>query len=332
MRSFIEYLYAATELHCARMRPVYIPLGLATVISGAILWYLLFLPPTGFPTEKVITIEESMTLRDVAELLTTERIISDELPFIAFMRLTGRENSVQAGPYAFKEPYGLITIADRLARGVSGIPLVRVRIEEGATSREIGDLLAKKMKNLDHVAFDKKARALEGYLFPDTYLLLPDEEPDEILERFYNNFQGKTASLEEELIALDRPLREVLTMASLLEREARHLEEKRMISGILWHRLSIGMPLQVDAVFGYINNRPTYSPSFDDLEIDSPYNTYLYKGLPPGPIANPGLESIEAAITPIETDYLYYLTGQDGEMRYARTFEEHKANRTSNLD
>ncbi|MBY0110501.1 endolytic transglycosylase MltG [Patescibacteria group bacterium] len=332
MRSFIEYLCAATELHCARMRPVYMPLGLAVVIALAVLWYFLFLPPAGFPTEKVVTIEESMTLRDVAELLTAERIISDELPFIAFMRLTGRENAVQAGPYAFNERYGLITIADRLARGVSGIPLIRLRIEEGATAREIGNQLAEKIENFDHVAFDQKARALEGYLFPDTYLLLPDEEPDEILERLYNNFVGKTESLEEELVAFDRPLREVLTMASLLEREARYLEEKQMIAGILWHRLEIGMPLQVDAVFGYINDRPTYSPSFDDLEIDSPYNTYLYRGLPPGPIANPGLESIEAAITPTETEYLYYLTGQDGEMRYARTFEEHKRNRALYLD
>ncbi|MBP9816793.1 MAG: endolytic transglycosylase MltG, partial [Candidatus Pacebacteria bacterium] len=104
------------------------------------------------------------------------------------------------------------------------------------------------------------------------------------------------------------------------------------VSGILWNRIELGMPLQVDAVFGYIQDTQTYSPSFDDLEIESPYNTYRNKGLPPGPIANPGVNSILAAVTPTKTEYLYYLTGRDGKMYYAETFEAHKANRARYLD
>lgn len=332
MGSLVEYLCAAFELHCARMRTAYTSLGAAAVVLGLIVWFFLFLPPSGFPSGKVITIEEDIPLSVAAMQLEEQRVIASAVAFTAFMRLTGRDDDMQAGPYIFKDPIGLISVAHRLANGISGAPVVRIRIEEGKTAREIGELLIEKIPDFDHATFDPKARALEGYLFPDTYLILPDETPDEILERFYGTFERKTAEIEEEILAFDRPLRDVLTMASLLEREARTLSEKRQIAGILWNRIEIGMPLQVDAVFGYIKDTQTYSPSFSDLEIDSPYNTYLYKGLPPGPIANPGLDSILAAVTPVETKNLYYLTGRDGVMRYARTFEEHKANRARYLD
>ena len=119
---------------------------------------------------------------------------------------------------------------------------------------------------------------------------------------------------------------DIIIMASLIEREARRSEDRRMVAGVLWNRIKKGMPLQVDAVFGYIYGRTTYSPSFDDLKIDSPYNTYKYAGLPAGPICNPGLDAIEAALHPAETKYLYYLTGRDGLMRYATTYALHKAN------
>jgi UPF0755 protein len=99
------------------------------------------------------------------------------------------------------------------------------------------------------------------------------------------------------------------------------------VAGILWKRIEIGMPLQVDAVFGFIYGKPTFSPTFDELEVDSPYNTYKNKGLPPGPIGNPGLDSIRAALEPVSSPYLYYLTGVDGTMHYSRTFEQHVANR-----
>ncbi len=332
MRSFFDYLCAALELHCARMRYVYGTLLLALMMGGIAVWYFLLLPPSPFPVGTIIEIEENSSLYEVAQELKAGGYIDSEIAFLALMRLTGRENAVQAGPYVFKQPYGLLNVADRLARGVSGVPTVRIRIQEGQTAREIGEQLASKIEGFDIATFDPKARALEGYLFPDTYEILPDETPDEILERFYETFLRRTESIEDEIVAFDHPLRDVLTMASLIEREARGLSEKRMVSGILWNRIELGMPLQVDAVFGYIQDTQTYSPSFDDLEIESPYNTYRNKGLPPGPIANPGVNSILAAVTPTKTEYLYYLTGRDGKMYYAETFEAHKANRARYLD
>ena len=143
-----------------------------------------------------------------------------------------------------------------------------------------------------------------------------------------SEFEKQITVLKEDIVAFGVPLSEVVTMASLLEKEARQYETRQIISGILWKRIKIGMPLQVDAVFGYIFGIDTFSPTFDELvTTDSPYNTYKNKGLPPGPIANPGLESLKAAVNPVETPYFYYLTGFDGEMHYGRTLDEHVENR-----
>ena len=120
-------------------------------------------------------------------------------------------------------------------------------------------------------------------------------------------------------------------MASLVEKEARTIASRRLVAGILWNRLELGMPLQVDAVFGYIFNRETYSPSFADLTTESPYNLYLHKGLPPGPINNPGLDALGATLNPTKTDYLYYLTGTDNLMHYATTYAGHLANQRKYL-
>jgi UPF0755 protein len=120
-------------------------------------------------------------------------------------------------------------------------------------------------------------------------------------------------------------------MASLLEREANTAKDRRIVAGILWERLKIGMPLQVDAVFSYILEKDAYAPLFEDLKIESPYNTYLYRGLTPTPIGNPGIDAILAAAEPTKTKYLYYLTGKDGHMYYATTFAGHQSNREKYL-
>ncbi len=120
-------------------------------------------------------------------------------------------------------------------------------------------------------------------------------------------------------------------MASLLEKETKADEDRRIVSGILWHRIDIGMALQVDAVFGYIKGIDTYHPTAADLEIKSPYNTYLNRDLPPGPIGNPGKDALLAALMPEPSSYLYYLTDESGALHYAATFDEHKANKAKYL-
>ncbi|MBI3075161.1 MAG: endolytic transglycosylase MltG, partial [Parcubacteria group bacterium] len=139
------------------------------------------------------------------------------------------------------------------------------------------------------------------------------------------NFFKKIKPLETAIGDSGKNLHEILTMASLLEEEARAADTRRLIAGILWRRLKIGMPLQVDATFMYINGKNTFELTLEDLADDSsPYNTYTHKGLPPGPITNPGLDSIVAALYPKENPYLFYLADLSGTTYYSRTFDEHK--------
>ena len=174
-------------------------------------------------------------------------------------------------------------------------------------------------ENFDKKEFLEKTAGLEGYLFPDTYLFLPGAETEQIIGTMRDNFQKKAGDVGQDTVI----------MASLIEKEVPDSDDRKIVSGILWKRLEIGMPLQVDAVFPYITGRQKVLS--DDLKIDSLYNTYFYKGLPPGPISNPGLDAIEAARNPKESPYLYYLSGRDGKTHFAKTFAEHLKNKEKYL-
>ena len=145
------------------------------------------------------------------------------------------------------------------------------------------------------------------------------------------NFDAKISSLSADINTSGHSISDTVIMASIVEKEARTSTNRKIVAGVLWNRLALGMPLQVDAVFGYIFNRDTYSPSLADLKTESPYNLYLHIGLPPGPIDNPGLDSLLAALHPTKTNYFYYLTDPNGVMHYATTFAEHQANQMKYL-
>jgi UPF0755 protein len=189
-------------------------------------------------------------------------------------------------------------------------------------------MLKKYSKNFDQDEFVRITAAHEGYLFPDTYYFLPSISAAEVSEVLQKNFIKKIAVIADEIKTFNHPLGDVVKIASLLEEEARTTTSRRIIAGILWKRLSIGMPLQVDSAFQYVDGkRNSVDLTLNDLKIDSPYNTYVHTGLPPTAITNPGLDALFSAVTPIKTAYLYYLSDKKGEMHYARTFEEHVANK-----
>ncbi|MFA4890318.1 MAG: endolytic transglycosylase MltG [Candidatus Paceibacterota bacterium] len=173
-------------------------------------------------------------------------------------------------------------------------PQIRITIPEGYTTKDIAERL-KNFRNFNKEEFLKIAEDKEGYLFPDTYFFTSKEMPEEIIEKMENNFKVKAGDVQKD----------ILIMASIIEKEARNKEDRRIISGILWKRLKINMPLQVDV---------------------SLY-TYDNKGLPPMPICNPGLDAIDAAKNPVDSKYWYYLSDKKGVTHFARTFEEHKRNR-----
>ncbi len=173
---------------------------------------------------------------------------------------------------------------------------------------------------------------LEGYLFPDTYRFFPDASAHDVVEKLLQTMAQKVSSIAPVFNETDdgtypQDLHEVLTLASIIEREVRTDADRSIVAGIFRNRLAIGMALQADSTVNYVTGKKTPGVSVEDLQIDSPYNTYKYPGLPPGPIANPGLASIIAAANPATTDYYYFLTTSEGKVVYAKTHEEHVANK-----
>lgn len=283
-------------------------------------------PPQNFPKGTIVVIRHGDTATDITQSFSAKQLIAHPGVLSLIFRVTGWGDTIQSGAYSFAIPENVLLIAYRLSHGEYGIPSAHITFFEGMTVREYAKKIADALPEISAEDFIAYSTQYEGYLFPDTYVFAPGVETEDIVRTMRTTFMTKTASLRHEAETSKHTFSDSVIMASLIEKEARTIESKRMVAGILWHRLSIGMPLQVDAVFGYIFNRDTYSPSYADLKVQSPYNTYTHAGLPPGPIANPGLESIDAALHPTETDYLYYLTGRDGAMHYATTYAQHLAN------
>lgn len=289
-------------------------------------YLVLIAPPADFPKDAALEIQKGATLSEIVEQLQDARIIAHPKTFWMLARVQGLGGKLQAGRYVFPEPQNALTILYRLAEGRHGTSPIRITFPEGMSVREMSLLIASSSGTVTAQDFIAAGRAHEGYLFPDPYLFDPAATAEEVVGIMRKNFDKKIASLMPKIQASGRSIGEVVIMASLLEKEARTTVNRRIVSGVLWNRLARGMPLQVDAVFGYIFNRPTYSPSYDDLKVNSPYNTYMHAGLPPGPINNPGMDALIAALVPTTTEYFYYLTDREGVMRYARTYAEHLAN------
>ncbi len=289
-------------------------------------------PPTKFPTGKIFSIADGQSVMAVAKLLANDNLIKWPTIFRLALALEfGREDVVVAGDYFFDRPINVWRLAGRLTRGHYGQSLVKVTLPEGITVREMAQLIAQAIPNFDLVNFIVLGEENEGYLFPDTYFFLPTLSPEKILERLQKNFKNSTKHLAPVIADSGRTLEQIIIMASLLEKEAATSEVRQTIAGILWKRLDAGMPLQVDAVFPYIIGKNTFEVSLKDLATSSPYNTYRYRGLPIGPIGNPGLAAIEAALNPIETPYWFYLSDRNGQMHYATDFAGHKLNRVKYL-
>ncbi len=180
------------------------------------------------------------------------------------------------------------------------------------------------IKDLDFFGDKPRDIPLEGYLFPDTYSVSPGTSMEEIVRSFLLNFEKRiTPEMRERMEERGLSLFETITIASLIEKEVISPEDKRLVSGIIERRLEIDMNLQIDATITYLTGRRSVQVSVAETKIDSPYNTYMYKGLPKGPISNPGEESIMAVLYPEESDYLYYLSKPSGETVFSKTHEEH---------
>jgi UPF0755 protein len=302
----------------------FITAGVAIAALSGIYLFLIS-APFNFPNGAYINIPTGSSITSAAETLKDKGVIRSTLLFRASVYLFGEDRHVVAGEYFFPSRKNVFTIAGRLGTGDFEVDPARVRIPEGATLSDIAKLLARNVPDFNIVEFMRAARGKEGYLFPDTYFFMPGQGTTAILSAFQSNFNKNIAKIQPQITSFGKPLSDIIVMASLLEREAPSTQDRRIIAGILWKRISIGMPLQVDAVFPYIIGKNSFDLTQADLKTDSPYNTYTNKGLPPGPIANPSLDAILAAVTPVTTNYLFYLSDKNGAIHYSATYNQHLA-------
>ncbi len=301
--------------------------GIMGVFLASILFHFTLSAPVDFPIGKLLSVERDVPVSGVAQTLKDGQAIHSTFVFRVFVALFGSKGGVMAGDYALNKKQSVYSLAYRLVHAQYELKPVKITIPEGLNVAEIGKILSDNLYQFDAKKFSTLASEYEGYLFPNTYFFLPTIKPDEVIRVLNQTFKETIKPIELDMRKSKHTISDIVTMASILEEESRGVDMP-IVAGILWRRLSIGMPLQVDATFVYVNGKRKSSDlTMDDLKIDSPYNTYVRKGLPPTPISNPGLAALRAAINPTEKPYYFYLTGRDGKMHYAVTFDEHVANK-----
>lgn len=304
---------------------------LLPVLTGlgaiAILTVLFLIQGPRLLEEKRIHIEEGVGLKQTALLLKDERLIRSKNLFILGVLLSGNESNIQSGDYAFHNRQSVLTIIKRLATSDYGLEKKHITIHEGMTRVEMAEVFTRYLDEFDSEDFIKKTEDKEGYLFPDTYTFLENASEQEVIELLERTFIEKTADIRAEFASSTDPtFEDIIIMASIIEKEA-SATSRQEVSNILWKRIGIDMPLQVDAPFVYERQKGSFDLSLADLREDSEYNTYTRKGLTPTPIGNPGIKAITAAAYPQETPYLFFLTGRDGQMYYATTHSGHVYNK-----
>ncbi|HID92624.1 MAG TPA: endolytic transglycosylase MltG [bacterium (Candidatus Stahlbacteria)] len=284
--------------------------------------------------EIYIEIEKGESLNDIAKKLKDKDIIDNDTLFKLWARITGNSSKLKAGRYAFRKHAGIRTALKTLVEGKS--LTIAVTIPEGYTLYEIAELFERKA-GIDKDEFlslahdtsyirrlGLRGNSLEGFLYPDTYFIYYGIGPSQVIEvmvrRFFKIFSDEFKQRSHDI---GLSMEEVVTLASLIEKEAKLDSEKFIISSVYHNRLKMGRLLECDATIQYILPKRKERLLYKDLKIDSPYNTYLYPGLPPGPICSPGRTAIRAALWPRKTDYLYFVARGDGTHIFSKTLKEH---------
>ncbi len=278
---------------------------------------------------KIFVVKDGDKIETITDNLVKNNLIRDKYSFIAYTFYTGDNKKLKSGNYRLSPSMSTPDIIAKLIKG--GSHDYWLKIKDGTRLEEFADLFPDDI-NFTYKDFAKQAQSLEGYLYPDSYLVPQYFDVSQILDVINKNFANKISQAKSEATNTQLNDRQIVIFASLLEREGKTLQSKQMIAGILLNRLSKNMPLQLDATVQYARDSKTKPNTYwqqvtsNDLDIVSPYNTYKNTGIPPKPICNPGYNSFYAAYHPIKSDYIFYLTGTDGTMHYAKTLAEHNQN------
>jgi UPF0755 protein len=283
-----------------------------------------FCLPKGFWGEKILfEVRKGENSRDIAMNLQSNGIIWWGPLFRLYVLTRGISGDLQAGIYRLSPKMSLFYIAESLAAGK--IASQTLTIPEGFTAKQILQRIQSLQISGLEVANLADLQKQEGYLFPDTYQIPYNMPLDKIIKMMTDNFEKKTTSYQEAIKKSGHSLEQIVVMASLIEKEVQTTQDKAIVSGIFWKRIKNGMKLESCATIAYIKGVSQWIYSLEDTHIDSPYNTYLYYGLPQGPISNPGIESIKAAVSPKESSYWYWLSTPQGETIFSKTYQEHLA-------
>jgi UPF0755 protein len=301
----------------------------------------IYIPVNPFSSETITyTIQKGESASQIAADLKNLGLIRSTSFFKLYLAASFRYPNLQAGEYSFSSRMSAHLIAQKIASGDIKKNIVRILpgwteaqikaqlAEQDVCSTSDFDLaLADNWKSEFSFLSDKpKSADLEGYLFPDTYEFAVGESCDDVISTMLSNFGNKlTPAMRNQIAAEHKTIFQVITMASIVEKEVPTLSDKKIVAGILWKRILVGMPLQVDATVNYITGKNDPSVSAVDEQVTSPYNTYKNYGLPPGPISNPGLDSITAAINPTESPYFYFLSESNGTTIFSQTLAQQQA-------
>ncbi|OGY23304.1 MAG: hypothetical protein A2Y57_04930 [Candidatus Woykebacteria bacterium RBG_13_40_7b] len=307
---------------------ILLPLIFLILIFSGFAYFNFSLSAVGGSQEKNFIVERGQGASEIANNLKEQGLIKDSLVFKILIRLSSIGNQLKAGSYKLSTNYDARKILDVLREGKNEFKLT---IVEGLRVEEIAQILEEKL-SISKKDFLKVAR--EGYMFPDTYFFPTRVNAPEVAKAMMENFEEKfSSSLQQKAKESDFSTDEVIILASIIEREGKEEAERKIISGILYKRLEEGIALSTDATIQYALGYQKEEDSWwkktliqDDLNLDSPYNTRKYPGLPPAPICNPSLVSLIAALEPQSSEFFFYIHDKEGEAHFARTLEEQEEN------
>lgn len=305
-------------------------LVLGVLIGSAILWLSSPADKAMVETRRFV-VPQGQAISIIGNRLAEAGLIKNPLIFRLIVKTEDIAGDIQAGSFDLSPSMSTKEIANAMTEGTYDL---WITIPEGWRREEIAEsLAAQDLEAFDALEFLSLTKGKEGRLFPDTYLVPLQVSASQVVNLLEQTFEKKVIDgLATEITVSSYDLDDALVMASIVEREARGFEEMRMVAGVLWNRINLNIALQADATLQYIKGYNKAednwwsTPTAADKQLNSVYNTYKYPGLPPTPIANPGIEAIEAALNPAATDYLYYIHDRQGNIHFAKTLEQHNAN------
>lgn len=328
------------------------------VLIGAIfaiwLFKIVFISQNGTALSRPVNIDRGQSLTQITETLYSAGVVQNKAIFASYVRFKRASAAIKAGEHNLPGNLSIRQLVNSLVSGATINNEISITIPEGWNLRDIAKLLidnkligkaedlfawtgvpAEASSDVSRLSFNglslsyslPAGHSLEGYLFPDTYRVYMNSTVVEIVTKMLGNFDSKWKSLSSIKNQSGLNMYEVVTLASIVSEEGKTIEDKKMIAGVFLNRLSSNIALQSDPTVNYVTKKVTDNPSLDDISLDSPYNTYKNRGLPPGPISNPGLDDLIAVLQPTKHNYYYFLNTKDGKLIYSKTFEEHKANR-----